>query len=650
MATTIQIKRASSATDNDISGLGNLSAGELAVSYGNGPAHDNSGGRLFVGNSAGGGNIIIGGEYFTSLLDHAPGSLQNTSALITNSSGKLDDLKVDDIQIDGTTISSIDTNKNILITPHGTGKTVVSNLYIDDVNTTLEEKVEDLIGANVVGGTGLSASYNDTSGNTTLSLDQESVQDIVGAQIDTNGSHSGISVTYQDSDADGALDFSLTNTTVTAGSYGSSSAIPTFTVDAQGRLTAAGTASITTTLDIAADGGTDNGVVLGTDTLTITGGNGVTTDVSGDTITVNVDADQSGVVTAVGNLTVGSGSADASVQSDGDHNLVLKTGNATTGTVTLANGANGNIVIAPDGTGVVNVDTSRITGVSDPVNDDDAANKAYVDATKSGLDVKESVRIATTAALDALTYTQANGKLTKNASGNINSSTGLGQSVTLVANDRVLVKDQAETRQNGIYVITTVGDGSNAFILTRASDADTGAEFTGGSFTFVEEGTNGENGYVFTHNGASTLNDGTLNDNTQLTVSQFSGAGQISPGTGLTKSGNTIDAVGSSTILANANSLEVNSSGTQYQILVSGGTAGNAAAWGTLPLGESAAVSGTLAVGTGGTGLASYTAGDMMYASGTTTIAKLAKGTANQFMTTNGSVPSWTSTIDAGTF
>jgi len=489
MATTIQIKRASSATDNAVSGLGNLSAGELAVSYGNGPAHDNSGGRLFVGNSSGGGNIVIGGEYFAGLLDHAPGSLQNTSALITNSSGKLDDLKVDDIQINGTTISSIDTNKNILITPHGTGKTVVSNLYIGDVNTTLEEKVEDLIGANVIGGTGLSATYNDTSGNTTLSLDQEAVQDITGAQIATNGSHSGISVTYQDSDADGALDFSLTNSGVTAGSYGSSSAIPTFTVDAQGRLTAAGTASITTTLDIAADGGTDNGVVLGTDTLTVTGGNGVTTAVSGDTITVNVDADQSGVVTAVGNLTVGSGSADASVQSDGNHNLILKTGNATTGTVTLSNGANGNIVIAPDGTGVVNVDTSRITGVSDPVNDDDAANKAYVDATKSGLDVKESVRIATTAALDALTYTQANGKLTKNASGNINSSTGLGQSVTLVANDRVLVKDQAETRQNGIYVVTTVGDGSNAFILTRASDADTGAEFTGGSFTFVEEPT-----------------------------------------------------------------------------------------------------------------------------------------------------------------
>ena len=93
----------------------------------------------------------------------------------------------------------------------------------------------------------------------------------------------------------------LASTTVTAGTYGSSSAIPTFTVDADGRLTAAGTASITTTLDIAADSGTDDGVVLGTDTLTISGtANEIETSVSGDTITIGLPNN----VTIGNNLTV----------------------------------------------------------------------------------------------------------------------------------------------------------------------------------------------------------------------------------------------------------------------------------------------------------------------------------------------------------
>ena len=78
MAAQIQIKRASNATANSAPS-GNLAAGELAVSYGNGPAHNNGGGRLFVGNSGGNGNIIVGGEYFTNLLDHEPGTLTNSS-------------------------------------------------------------------------------------------------------------------------------------------------------------------------------------------------------------------------------------------------------------------------------------------------------------------------------------------------------------------------------------------------------------------------------------------------------------------------------------------------------------------------------------------------------------------------------------------
>ena len=87
MAAQLQIKRAADATANSAPS-GNLAARELAVSYGNAPAHNNSGGRLFVGNSAGNGNIIIGGEYFTGLLDHAPGTLTNGSAIISRRNGR----------------------------------------------------------------------------------------------------------------------------------------------------------------------------------------------------------------------------------------------------------------------------------------------------------------------------------------------------------------------------------------------------------------------------------------------------------------------------------------------------------------------------------------------------------------------------------
>ena len=163
-------------------------------------------------------------------------------------------------------------------------------------------------------------------------------------------------------------------------------------------------------------------------------------------------------------------------------------------------------------TGSVSLNSQTITNLSDPVNTQDAATKGFVEATSQGLDVKDSCVAATTA--------------------NITISTALNNGdtldgVTLSTNDRVLVKDQSTSSQNGIYVV-----GSSP---ARAADLATGAD-AAGFFTFVEQGTvNADNGFVCTSNKGSAV-VGTNN----LTIAQFSGAGQITAGDGLDKSGNTL--------------------------------------------------------------------------------------------------------------
>ncbi len=160
----------------------------------------------------------------------------------------------------------------------------------------------------------------------------------------------------------------------------------------------------------------------------------------------------------------------------------------------------------------VSMNSQTITNLADPVNTQDAATKGFVEATAQGLDVKDSVKVATT--------------------GNITISTALNSGdqidgVSLSDGDRVLVKDQSTSSQNGIYIV-----GSSP---TRSADLANGAN-AAGFFTFVEQGTvNSENGFVCTSDNGSAV-VGTNN----LTIAQFSGAGQIIAGNGISKSGNTV--------------------------------------------------------------------------------------------------------------
>jgi len=165
--------------------------------------------------------------------------------------------------------------------------------------------------------------------------------------------------------------------------------------------------------------------------------------------------------------------------------------------------------------GAIAMGTNKITGLGTPTDATDAATKAYVDSAAQGIDWKASVRAATTAAVTL-------------ASGLENGDTLDG--VVLATGNRVLVKNQATGSENGIYVVKASG------APDRSTDADAGAEVTSNFAVFVEEGTvNADQGYVLTNDGAITI--GT----TALTFTQFTGLGQIVAGTGLDKTGNTLD-------------------------------------------------------------------------------------------------------------
>ncbi len=187
-------------------------------------------------------------------------------------------------------------------------------------------------------------------------------------------------------------------------------------------------------------------------------------------------------------------------------------------------------------TGDQSMGNNKITSLATPTADADAATKAYVDGVASGLDVKDSVRVATTTA----------GTL---ASSFENGDTVDG--VTLATNDRILIKDQATGSENGIYTVNASG------APTRSTDADSDSEVTAGMFTFVEEGTaNADTGWVLTTNDPITV------DTTALTFAQFTGAGSITAGDGLDKTGNTLSVnVDGSTIEINADTLRVPTNG-----------------------------------------------------------------------------------------
>jgi hypothetical protein len=186
----------------------------------------------------------------------------------------------------------------------------------------------------------------------------------------------------------------------------------------------------------------------------------------------------------------------------------------------------------------VSMNSQRLVSLADPVNAQDGATKNYVDSVATGLDPKGSVRMATTAALPASTYANGAAGVGATLTATANGVMGAVGGLTPAVNDRILVKDQASAPQNGLYVVTSVGAAGAPWVLTRAADADSTAEVTGGLFTFVEGGTLAATGWVLNVTGAVTLGS------TNLPFQQFSGAGTYAAGNGLSLTGTTFAAVG----------------------------------------------------------------------------------------------------------
>jgi hypothetical protein len=247
----------------------------------------------------------------------------------------------------------------------------------------------------------------------------------------------------------------------------------------------------------------------------------------GDPTTIKGGGTGLGTVPSAGQFLIGNSGGTA-------YALALMSGDATmaaSGVLTLASSFAGKKTF----TNGLDVGSNQITNVADPTTAQMAATKNYVDVAISNESVaKDAVNFATTAALAAVTYS--------------NGSSGVGATLTEVAvgalsvdggspsvGQRILVKNQVSTLQNGVYVVTVAGSGIAAFVLTRSSDYNQASEALAGSSVFILSGTtNGSATWV--QNSANVVTMGT----DAITFAQTSGPGSVTAGTGITVTGSSV--------------------------------------------------------------------------------------------------------------
>ena len=487
MANTIQIKRSTSSAAPT-----SLAAGEIAYS--------SNSNKFFIGHPDGTtGNVVIGGNLYVNMLDHTAGTLTASSAILVDSNSKVDQLIVDNMRI-GTTANTIDTSSGDLALTVAGG-----NLDLTGGNLFLKARDNSATALRIGEGTTPYLTFDTSNGTEKI---------ITGKQISVSGA-------YTLPTADGSNGQAL----ITNGSGAVS-----FT-------------TISTNLTVGADSGSNDVVSLISDVLDFTGGEGIDTTVSNNTITIageDATSSNKGIASFDStDFTVSSGAVTINATTLGS--TALNPGATTTavagltqldvdnirtdGNTISSTNSNGDISLTPNGTGTVVVPSGYKNRSGFGTNS--LVTKEYVDGIKQSLDIKDSVAVATTANITL-------------------SGTQTIDGYSAQVGDRVLVKDQSNGAENGIYVVASSS-------WARATDADASAEVTSGMFVFVERGTVGaDNGFVLTTDGTITVGS------TALAFTQVSGAGSITAGSGITKSGNTLSAnVDNISAELNSNSIRV---------------------------------------------------------------------------------------------
>lgn len=291
---------------------------------------------------------------------------------------------------------------------------------------------------------------------------------------------------------------------------------------------------------------------------TVTSNIGNITTINSDTITANGNITGGNLITG-GSVYANSGNVYANVvdantvtADTGTFGNITVTGTTTTSNISggttgvniIAGGTNQNVVLDPSGTGYISASGATLSNVAAPVNPNDATTKAYVDAVAQGLNTHQAADVATTA---PLTGTYNNGTVGVGATLTLGAPLTTLDGYTLVVGDRILVKNQADAKQNGVYIY------SSSTLLTRATDFDnsTANQVVPGDLLFVSRGST-QAGSSWVQNAIGTgTNDAIIIGTDNITFAQFGAAGSYSAGTGLTLVGSVFN-VANTTVTANA--------------------------------------------------------------------------------------------------